>query len=47
MLEPQVMCVQELALEAEIAPDAVAGVAGNREVDRGQVHTDLVRPPCL
>ena len=45
--EAQAVRVQELPLEAEVAPHAVARVAGHREVDRGEVHADLVGPPRL
>ena len=37
--------VQELAPEPKVAFDAVERIAGDREVDRRQVHPDLVRPP--
>src|SRR5947208_3211647 len=39
--------VEELALEAEVSSDPVDGVAGDREIDRGEVHADLVRSPGL
>ena len=39
--------MQELPLEAEVARDAVDGVSRDREVDRLEVHADLVRPPRL
>ena len=39
--------MQELALEPEVARDAVERVAGDRQVDRREVHADLVRPARL
>ena len=39
--------MQELPLEPEVAGDAVDRVADDRQVDRRQVHADLVRPPRL
>ena len=38
--------MQELAPEGGLG-DAVDGVADDREVDRGEVDADLVRPPRL
>src|SRR5438093_515836 len=42
MRERQAARVQELALEAELARASVDRVTRNREVDRRQVHADLV-----
>ena len=39
--------MQELALEAQVAGDAVDGVAADRKLDRLQMDADLVRPPRL
>ena len=39
--------VQELPLEAEVAPHAVLRVSGDGQVDRGEVHADLVRAARL
>ena len=39
--------MQELALEAEVVLHPVGGVAGHREVDRGEMDADLMRPPRL
>src|SRR5262245_36513958 len=47
MGEAEVRCVQKLTLEAEIARDAVLGVSRDGQVDRGQMHADLVRPSRL
>ena len=47
MHEAQAVRVQELPLEAEVAPHAVHRVAGDGEVDRREVHADLVRPTGL
>src|SRR5690349_15460326 len=47
MLEPQPTGVEELALEAEVAGDAVDGIAADGQADRLEVHPDLVRPPRL
>ena len=47
MVEGEPRGVQELALEAEVAGDAVDGVAGDRQLDRLEVDADLVRPPRL
>ena len=41
------MGVQELAIEAEVARDAVDGVAADGEADRLQMDADLVRAPGL
>ncbi len=37
--------VQELPFQAEVPPYAVLGVPGHRQVDRGEVHADLMRTP--
>ena len=34
--------VEELPLQTEVSPDAVRGVAGDREVDRGEMDPDLM-----
>src|SRR5438128_11872465 len=47
MRERQPRGVQELALQVQVARTAVDGVAGDREVDRRQVHADLVRATGL
>ena len=47
MLERQARRVQELALEAQVAGNAVDRVARDREPDRLEVHADLVRAPRL
>ncbi len=47
MLEAKAVRVQELPFEAEVTPHAVTLVAGDLEVDRGEVHADLVSPPRL
>ena len=39
--------VQELALEAEVARDAVDGIAADRQADRLEMDADLVRPARL
>jgi hypothetical protein len=39
--------VQELALERQVVLDAVEGVARDRELDRGEVDANLVRPARL
>ena len=39
--------MEELAREAEVALDAVDRVTRHGQVDRGQMHADLVRPPRL
>ena len=39
--------VQELPLEPQIAFDAVQRVPGDRKVDRGEMHADLVRAAGL
>ena len=39
--------VEELAVEVQVAGDAVGRVACNRQSDRLQVDADLVRPPRL
>jgi hypothetical protein len=46
MLERKPVRVQELALE-RLVGDAVDAVADHGEIDRGQVHTDLVRAARL
>ncbi len=43
MREAKTMRVQELPFEAEISPDAILRVSRDREVDRGQMHADLMR----
>ena len=47
VLEREPVGVEELPLEAEVARDAVDGVAGDRQLDRLEVDADLVRPPGL
>src|SRR2546430_1423058 len=42
MLEREASRVQELTAEAEVAANAVRRVAGDGQVDRGQVDADLV-----
>ena len=39
--------MEELPLEAEIAADAVDGVAGDRQPDRREMDADLVRASRL
>src|SRR4051812_12169455 len=39
--------VEELSLQAEVSPDAVRRVAGDRQVDRGEVDADLMRAAGL
>src|SRR5918997_6038317 len=47
VLEREAAGVQELALEPEVAADAVDRVARDGQADRRQVHPDLVRAPRL
>ena len=47
MAEAEPVRVQELPLEAEVAADAVLRVSRDGEVDRRQVHADLMRPARL
>ena len=47
MLEHEATRVEELALEPEIARDAVDGIAAHRQVDRLEMNADLVRTPGL
>ena len=47
MVERERGGVQELPLEAEVAGDAVDGVAADRQLDRREVDADLVRPARL
>src|SRR5213079_338053 len=47
MREGEACRVQELPLQAELARPPVDGIARDGEIDRGQVHTDLMRPPRL
>src|SRR5438105_9609926 len=47
MRERETRGMQELPVQPELAGAAVDGVAGNREVDRRQVHPDLVRSSGL
>jgi hypothetical protein len=47
VVEGEPGCVEELPLEAEIARDTVHGIAGHRQVDRSQMHADLMRAPGL
>ena len=47
MRESQPTGVQELALEAEVAPRPVDGVAAHGQLDRLEVDTDLVRAAGL
>src|SRR5262245_43995445 len=45
MREGEARRVEELPLEAEIARDAVDGIARDGQLDRSEVDADLVRPP--
>src|SRR5215831_13534622 len=47
MLEREPRRVEELALEVELARPAVDRIARDRELDRGEMDADLVRPPGL
>src|SRR6266436_895076 len=47
MLKREPRRVQELALEAELDGTAVQRVAGDGQVDRGEMHADLMRAPGL
>ena len=47
MLEPEPVRVEELALEPEVAGDAVDGIAADRKPDRLEMDADLVRPAGL
>src|SRR5690349_5622397 len=47
MFEREPRGVQELPLEAELSGTAVERVTGDRQVDRGEMHADLVRPSRL
>jgi hypothetical protein len=47
MVEGEPRCVKELPLEAEIARDAVERITGDGEVDRGEMHANLVRTACF
>ena len=39
--------VEELPLQAEVSPDAVRGIAGDRQVDRGEMDADLMGAASL
>ena len=43
MAKAKPVCMQELPLELEVTPHAVLGISGDGQVDRGEVHADLVR----
>ena len=47
VLEAEPVGMQELALEAQVAGDAVDGIAADGKPDRLQMDADLVRPPRL
>jgi len=47
MDEREACSVQELPLEPELARAPVHPIAGDRQVDRAEVHPDLVRAPGL
>src|SRR3954470_23914331 len=47
MRETQPLGVEELALEAELVRASIDRVARNREVDRGEMDSDLVRAAGL
>ena len=47
MREREAARVQELPLEPELVGTAVHRVPGDGEVDRSEMHADLVRPPRL
>src|SRR3954453_7865942 len=47
MRETQPRGVQELALEAELVRASIDRIAGHREIDRGEMDSDLVRTAGL
>src|SRR2546423_445135 len=47
MVEGESRCVEELPLEPQIARDAIERITGDGEVDRGEMHADLVRTAGL
>src|SRR3954454_19040542 len=47
MVEGQAGGVEELPLQPELAGPAIGRVSRDRQLDRLQVHADLVRPPRL
>ncbi len=47
VLEAEPLGVEELPPKAEIAPYAIRAVARHGQIDRGQVHPDLVRATRL